>query len=342
MKITSFQVVSFYLCFKCCHSVSIYSPPKAPKIELSDLNFGIELEYIFPESALVQTDDQKIVGLVEILKQHGVPGKFYGYEESHKVGITPQWKIVPDESLTNGFEIVSPPINNIDQVRKVLDAMKKYGSTVSETTDFHVHVDATNRSVEEVRNVLKNFIVFESTMDLAQPTNHRGNSNVWMQSNSAHFDSPASAYSTFDECETLQCLYFTNQPATGLGSRVHKLNLAEHPNSVTLEFRGHHGTLESGEVASWVKFLTVFVRRSFEGVVADSKAGRMSPTDRMAYMFDLLLDNDKELIKNYIHRVFDQSRKSFLTAEDSIFNKPVLSPYEGKPMLPPYKQFSSK
>jgi hypothetical protein len=299
----------------------------SPKSQLTNLKFGIELEYIFPDEALERSDDQKILDLTSLLAKHGVIGKFYDYEAAHKVGVTPHWKIVPDESLINGFEVVSPPIQDLQQVRGVLNAMKEYGAKLSETTDFHVHMDATGRSVEQIGNVLKNFVTFEGTMDTSQPLNHRGNSNVWMQSNSAHFISAAKAHAAFDSCDSLTCLYATSQPATGLGPRVHKLNMAEHSDSISLEFRGHHGTLSAGEVVNWVRLLDMFVSNSFNGLVADPISSTWSHPERLSYLFKLLLNDDEQVKANFIHRILDQRAKSLSTSAESIYNKPIVSPY---------------
>lgn len=321
MKTFLFLILNTILCV----SVSL-QPPKETQDNMP-LTFGAEFEYIFPDSALLKSDDQKIADLNAALLQHGITGKFFDYKASHEVGLIPQWKIVPDESLTNGFEVVSPPIQDLNQVRAVLNAMKEYGAKLSEVTDFHVHVDATGRSVEEIRNVLKNFIMFESTMDITQPLNHQGNSNVWMQSNSAHFESVEAAYFAFDQCDSLACLYQTSQPETGLGPRVHKLNLAEHPGSVTLEFRGHHGTSEASEVAAWIKLLNKFVLHSFQGVVAHPSADLLKPNDKLNFFFDSLLDRDAKLKEAFTKRAFEQLTKHLTTPDDSIYNKPVVSPY---------------
>jgi len=314
--------------FFCCATLAGSVAVRQPTEDLLPLNFGTEFEYIFPDSALSLSDDEKIASLNAIMVKHGVKARFYDYKASHEVGAVPQWKIVPDESLVNGFEVVSPPISDLNQVRSVLNAMKDYGAQLSEVTDFHVHVDATGKSVEQIRNVLKNFIMFEAVMDATQPPNHQGNSNVWMQSNSAHFVNPATAYTAFDECEDLACLYDTSQPATGLGPRVHKLNLADHGDSVTLEFRGHHGTLEASEVAAWVKMLNMFVQSSFGGKVAPLVTAALPAMDRMNVFFDLLLNSDDMVKENFFHRIIDQQLKSLTTSADSIYNKPVLSPYD--------------
>jgi len=323
------KVLTGVLFFVGVSSVALSRSTTHSQSQRLPLKFGAEFEFIFPDSSLSVPDDDKIKQINWHLQNHGItPGQFFDYDAAHIKGATSKWKIVPDESLTNGFELVSPPINDVGQVRAALDAMAEYGAQLSAESDFHVHVDVSNRSVEEVRNVLKNFVMFESTMDQSQPPNHQGNSNVWMQSNAGHFPHPEVAYTAFDLCDTLHCLYQASQPMTGLGSRVHKLNLAEHKDSVTLEFRGHHGTVDANTAVNWIKLVNMFVRNSFEpGRVAKLEATLLTPLERVEYMFKLLLENNAEIKEAYVHRIFDQQFKAITSDSDSIYNKKVVNPY---------------
>lgn len=232
-----------------------------------------------------------------------------------------------------GFEMVSPILSGKEGlaiVGEIMEAMKDYQVELSKNTDFHVHVDATGRTVEEVRNAWKNFIFFEDALDTFQPPNHRGNRNPWMQSIGAHFYSIQDAYNQLDQCDSLDCLYELAQPETPMGARVHKLNMSPHGDSMSLEFRGHHSTYSKDEAMNWVLLATNLVQKSFDGIVADPTKTFATASAKAKYMFSLLFDpDDADRLQQFYGK---KSRRIMSLAraarKDSIWTDPVKVQWE--------------
>jgi hypothetical protein len=279
------------------------------------LSFGIELELRFPGSEAWTTSSDR---LLEALNKTGVPATFATKEQNVTGHV---WKLEQDASIPgSGFEMVSPidpPLEHLQNVwRTVMDAH----AFVDPITDFHVHVDVSNKTVGEVRNVYKNFVFAETALDMLHPFHHRGNVNEWLQSLSSNFDSRAEA--ELDACDTYLCLRNAMQGRKTnefYEMRRYKLNLIigeEDGLPSNFEFRGHHSTLDVEAALDWIYLTNVFVARSCDGLLL-SKDER-EEEEMYGELFDMLLQ-DKDLEKRYnVRRQLQQQQESVMSGADRV------------------------
>ena len=210
--------------------------------------FGIEIE-----STNVRRDD-----LVAALTAAGIPAFDAGY--SHTTSTT--WKVVSDGSLsgTNCFELVSPILQGADgiaQVRAVAAVLAALGAQVNKSCGFHVHVDARDLNVDQVRNVFKSFVKYESCFDRLVPPSRRA--AYYCAPIRAKFPSLQSAMDAADIAQSIRDL----RSLLG-GNRYHKLNLEALGRHGTIEFRQHSGTVEAEKMVAWIELVVGFVNRSIK------------------------------------------------------------------------------
>lgn len=255
---------------------------------LTDRTFGVEVECYLPANV---TRGQ----LSAALRRVGVRARCETY--NHQVA--PSWKITTDLSLpSNGVEVVSPVLSGeagIEQVRRVMNAIKALGCTVDVRCGLHVHVYAGDLSLDELKNVAINFVQSETAFDAIMPPSRRGDKNVYIYSNRTGFggateneqinraiDYFKGATSTEDlmrrvsqgsdgtvmgRASSLSYNRAVGTPCTA-ATRYRKLNTESffpsygRPGYKTLEFRQHGGTVEAGKVTNWVRFCVAFIEGS--------------------------------------------------------------------------------
>lgn len=202
--------------------------------------FGIELEIagITKEQAM------------NALKAVGIRVKIEGYNHDTK----PHWKIVTDNSVTGGFEVVSPILEGeagITQAEIVARALDDMGANVNGTCGFHVHFDAQGISLEDAKFLVHRYGKHEEEIDAFMPKSRRADNNQYCKSvkrflNSASFNNAANF----------------NQLASAMGGRYYKINLESYQRHGTIEFRQHSGTINAAKIANWVRFLAAFIDES--------------------------------------------------------------------------------
>jgi hypothetical protein len=216
--------------------------------------FGIEIEaYDLPLSEVARA-----------ITAAGVTCRVEGYTHS-----TPEnWKVVTDASISgrNGFEVVSPILRGtegLEEVRKVMDALTAAGAKVNRSTGLHVHIGAADFTVAEVRNMAKNYVIFEDFFDAIMPPSRRASANMYIKSNRNQFggyDKAATrrAVEALSHCHTVDEVIRT---ACGDG-RYYKLNLTAFWRHRTIEFRQHSGTTDADKAINWICLLMQFVNRA--------------------------------------------------------------------------------
>jgi hypothetical protein len=279
------------------------------------LSFGIELELRFPGSEDWTTSSER---LLKALNKTGVPATFATKEQNFTGHV---WKLEQDESIPNsGFEMVSPIDPPLEHIQHVWRTVMNAHAFVDPITDFHVHVDVSNKTVGEVRNVYKNFVFAETALDMLHPFHHRGNVNEWLQSLSSSFDSRVEA--ELNACDTYFCLrnamqgHKTNE---FYEMRRYKLNLIigeEDGLPSNFEFRGHHSTLDVEAALDWIYLTNVFVARSCDGLLLS--ADKREEEEMYGELFGVLLQ-DQGLEKRYnVRRQLQQQRESLMAESDRV------------------------
>ena len=207
--------------------------------------FGIELEIV----GINQEAARKAMQAVNIKVQ----------QEGYNHNTRKHWKIIPDGSVHNGFEIVSPILKGeagLEEAEIVARALEDAGAYANRTCGFHVHFDARDMSLPHVKAIMRRYARHETEIDAFMPPSRRGNSNQYCHSLQGIMGQ------SFEAATSTEALAAT-QP-----SRYYKVNLKSYQRHDTIEFRQHSGTVNAVKICNWIRFLSDFIdqcKRMLEG-----------------------------------------------------------------------------
>jgi Putative amidoligase enzyme len=239
--------------------------------------FGIELELTSP--ALDISVEQIASNLTSRLKgRFGRIVVIQSYAEGH--GTANVWKMVPDGSIVcsrdapscTKFELVSPVLeggSGLNQASQVLDGLNKTSLQINKSMGFHVHVDVSKLSVQDLIKVCQNCIKYEDVIDALVPPSRRTGSlecDKYFKSNrealrNVGYTSNRERHNALGRCTTTNQLAELMNPN---GSRYHKVNLQNliTGRQPTIEFRQHSATANAKKVNNWVRFCITLVTNS--------------------------------------------------------------------------------
>ena len=236
---------------------------------------GLELE-LKPVSGVTREQ------ILDSIRAKGININYEGY--THEV--MNSWKAVSDASVSNGFEIVSPPLAGMPRIERevklICEAVKGL-ARVDRQCGFHLHVDVLNKYWAKRRvnvnyragklkaidskpvrlfcaKLLKNYAYFQPVIDaIVAPsrrvlTGHAYNNPI--QDEWANVtDEQLKIYS---EDKTMTA------PPRGLDSnaRYNVINFVSLASYGTVEFRQFQGTLNATKIVNWVKLMERFVART--------------------------------------------------------------------------------
>ena len=198
--------------------------------------FGIELE-------IVDINQQ---AALRALRAVGINVQAEAYNHTTRG----HWKLVPDGSVSGGFEVVSPILEGergIEEAMTVAEALSDAGATVNRSCGFHVHFDAADLSAADVKAIVHRYAAHEAEIDAFMPPSRRGNTNSYCGSVTRFLNRRFNEARTIDELAAAQ------------PGRYFKVNLQSYRRHGTLEFRQHSGTVNANKVANWVRFLGEFI-----------------------------------------------------------------------------------
>ena len=203
--------------------------------------FGIELE--ISNISMRQS--------YEAIKAIGIRVEIEGYNHTDHAD---HWKIVRDGSVENGHEVVSPILigqDGLNEAVRVANALKAAGASANKTCGFHVHFDAHEMTVNEIRTICTRYAKYEAEIDRFMPRSRRADNNRFCHTVVHEFVSTA-----FQTATTIERL------ADAQESRYFKVNLKAYLRHHTIEFRQHSGTVEAEKIQNWILFLDDFVNES--------------------------------------------------------------------------------
>ena len=208
------------------------------------MKFGIEVEFMIANT-------YNAYDLLDKIEACGIPMVSvisYNHKTFNK------WKIVTDASLSgiglNGYELVSPPLlyneESLNEIRKIIGILRKEGATIKACCGFHVHVDASSFSVNEVRTILKRYAQYETIIDSFMPKSRRSNNNSY--------------------CQSLRGKAFSGSTIRRFTQKYTKINTETYVKYGTIEFRHHSGTLDDKKIITWIEFIKEFIEKSIKTV----------------------------------------------------------------------------
>ncbi|QIX60865.1 amidoligase enzyme [Hymenobacter sp. BT18] len=207
--------------------------------------FGVEIEaYGVTREALLAE-----------LRAQGLEAYGEGYNHTTRN----YWKIVSDASVSgaHAFELVSPVLRGyegLEDLARACRALNHCGAQVNASCGLHVHLGAQDLNIEAMRQLVRNYLVLESSIDRVMPSNRRGSANRYCRS--------LQRSRTMLEAERQILAATTTQElsvAANGNDRYHKVNLQSFTRQGTIEFRQHSGTTNFEKISFWVKFLANLV-----------------------------------------------------------------------------------
>jgi hypothetical protein len=235
--------------------------------------FGIEIEFLFSgtrEAAAEVVNDALLAeGLV------GCVAEPYGHDGDRRTnGITSRrhWKVVPDGSISRGWELVSPPMSGFDgkrQLEIVTQALRDAGASVGSSTGLHVHHDARRLTSKQIGNAVALYTLHQREIDMLVSPSRR---NLrWCAPNDYRRLADVVENGGFIQPTEM----FVLAIAPNAGFRYRAVNVRAWIDHGTVEFRQHQGSLNARKIWDWVVFTQLFVTTA-----ANRKSARDLPPIR--------------------------------------------------------------
>jgi len=231
---------------------------------MTNRTFGVEIECIGITAEVA----------LSAIRATGLPCEIEGYNHVTRS----HWKITTDGSVRDnrgnlGIEIVSPILTGatgMAALKTVADALNAAGATANKTCGIHVHVGASDLSIDEIKMIVKRYSVFENVIDSYMPVSRRASNNHFLKSMS---DWSAYYGAGLAECQTVAAM------SARSWDRYYKINLAAFVRQGTIEFRQHSGSVSSEKIGNWVLFILNFVEVS-RHLVASAAPAMVAPVAR--------------------------------------------------------------
>ena len=230
---------------------------------IASLTFGAEYEVISPLS--------RAASGAKITELSGIPV----HTDMNSPAPRGSWKIISDLSIElrgnrgTAIEVVSPILSGqagLDQVVKVVNALRDMGCVVNTSTGHHVHVGRPTDRIDFLKDLLKLYGHFEVAIDQLMPASRRANGAFYCRS-VANINRTA-----IDGARSLAELQQVQTRASGAGNaKYHKVNLAP-VGKPTVEFRQHSGTVDATKSVNWITTCLTLVARAFEGKIGEGTA----------------------------------------------------------------------
>ena len=249
------------------------------------------------------------------------------------------WQLSCDRAIKPegcGYEIVSPILawdNEISEVKKMLAiSNQKIGTRCNSSCELHVHIGLENLSLNDLKRITTNFLLFESAIDLFMPIErrenrfYRSNLDSVLKNASISYNSVSdyirNSNSIRDLCQRLNPI--TNDSGTPeeieRSRRYYRLNLTNVTTLRTIEFGQHEGTTDYFTTLYWIAFINDFIK-----LPALSTASQ-NPSDNLKYLIQQL--KNINVVNNYI------IPRANLFSKQNIQPQPVVIPLPVNPLSP--------
>ena len=247
------------------------------------LKFGIEIEISTKKTMLQLCEDLADAG-IKVKPSH------YGSAVEEKI-----WKVQPDASI-NGWEIVSPPLNDTEELITVVNTLRHVTKAIgSKKCGIHVHHDVNDLSIKELKNVYELYAKYEMNAIYSILPLHRFRSSYCKP--------------IFNEIDNLRSARTRDDFISWHRSRYLSLNHKAYVKYGTLEFRAMASTINIDRILSWVELTHKMIEVSTKKErIKQLKAGR-TQTEALEIMIEEL-DLSEKTSKHYrsMHNYFKRER----------------------------------
>lgn len=205
--------------------------------------FGVEIEFVGAGRERV-ADEMRRLGLDVVVE---------GYNHQTRR----HWKIITDQSVSDGYELVSPPLSGrdgLEQVRKACAALAAAGASVSRQCGLHVHHEIRDLSAVEIKRLVRGWASSQIAIDGLVAASRRD--GRW----AAHFRAGELAHIERLADDASQRA-IESHVAYGI-DRYRALNLQGFPRYGTVEIRQHQGTTNAKKIIAWIHFGQAIIKRA--------------------------------------------------------------------------------
>jgi hypothetical protein len=220
--------------------------------------FGVEIEFTFDDYDDIPDASDIAAALGEV----GIECRYGSY--THEV--MDSWKIVPDGSVSFGYELVSPPMlwKDREQIRTVCAVLQELGADANGSCGLHVHHEVRDLSLAAFKRLVARWHNAQGLTDRLVALRRRSGRCEW----AGRFDrreleeiSNLTSLSAIEECYV---------------DRYRTLNITAFPKYGTVEIRQFQGTLDADEIISWVAYGQAFIADAVKARTPDRGTVRAS------------------------------------------------------------------
>ena len=195
---------------------------------------GVEIEcYNINKQSIIDTLRAERINAISTGYDHT------DYADTYKLGY--------DGSIdgSNGCEVVSPVLRNLDSLKKVCKTINEAGAKVNKSCGLHVHFGAQNFTIAQWVRIIRNYAALESVIDSFMPMSRRGSNNTYCKSIAG-----VAAYLEDFGADSMRDIENAFR-----SDRYHKVNVMSFRRHNTIEFRHHSGTTDFTKIENWINFL---------------------------------------------------------------------------------------
>jgi hypothetical protein len=227
-----------------------------------------------------------------------------------------------EDDYRNDFELVSPILENLNDLKKITDWFNSNDTTkVNKSTGLHIHfgidkaMDDANLTSDQKLKAIKNLLItytkFQDDINSILPMSRRN--SQWARRNDYKArlrnarTSPLKRYSkALNKCQTIREIHTEVH-----GTRYTAINLTNFMRNGTIEFRQHSSSQDFLKIQKWIELLETMI----ELAIKKAKANKaISPAMKAENSFDQLF---KRRLSNDSYNYF-LNRKAELNPENEV------------------------
>ena len=198
--------------------------------------------------------------IAEKITEAGVPCTANNRYSGSIHNVSRTWKIVPDGSVNNGGELVSPILSGLEgkeQLRIALRTIKELGAKTDRSCGIHVHHDASDMSAKNLANVAELYKSHEAIIDqFVGESRRRYSGNQYcasMHTNRMYWENASERMYNNTNINSSEQQKSQMIRAISPGRYFH-VNFNAYLRHGTVEFRQHHSSLNVNKIWTWVVF----------------------------------------------------------------------------------------
>lgn len=165
----------------------------------------------------------------------------------------------------SGMEICSPILHKksgLKEIDRMCSILNYLQAKVNKTCGLHVHVAASDFNLNDIKTVIERYKKYEKIIDSWMEPSRRKNNNSYCSFSKNKIQQVNKDFIKSCDQKTFgdEALEIFSTSWEDIFNKYSKVNVGDCFQSMkTIEFRHHHGTLDSKEINNWIQFVVNFV-----------------------------------------------------------------------------------